>query len=165
MHVRCLHYGFSMCGGFTVHTCIYCPCSTCTLHTTRVPCTQHVYCTCVSPADYTDTRRCSMKVSAKVYTCLHTTRVRLHVSADYTRVLGDCRRRCSCWSRDPVPAPRLHCSALSAAARPAQSWPDRAGGGCCASVPTPDITRLHQPVSRLHIRDYNRCRVKMCCRL
>ena len=129
-HVRCLHYGFSMCGGFTVHMYIYCSCSTCTPHTTRVPCTQHVYCTCVSPADYTDTRRCSMKVSAKVYTCLHTTRVRLHVSADYTRVLGDCRRRCSCWSRDPVPAPRLHCSALSAAARPAQSWPDRAGGGC-----------------------------------
>ena len=129
---------------------------TCTLHTTRV---LHV---CVPCRLY---RPCSMRVSAKVYTCLHTTRVRLHVSAYYTRVLGDCRRRCSCWSRDPVPAPRLHCSALSAAARPAQSWPDRAGGGCwLVCCYTPDITRLYQPVSRLHIRDYNRCRVKMCCK-
>ena len=126
---------------------------TCTLHTTRV---LHV---CVPCRLY---RPCSMRVSAKVYTCLHTTRVRLHVSAYYTRVLGDCRRRCSCWSRDPVPAPRLHCSALSAAARPAQSWPDRAGGGCwlvCC------YTGYHQVTyTSVHIRDYNRCRVKMCCK-
>ena len=102
-HVRCLHYGFSMCGGFTVHMYIYCSCSTCTLHTTRVPFVPHVYpahntCTArvVSPTD--NTHHCRMKVSALVHTCLHTTRVRLHAC---DACAGDCRPRCSCWSRDP----------------------------------------------------------------
>ena len=119
--------------GFTVHTCIY------TVPAARVPDIPHVYpahntcsarvCPLQTKCTLDYTRVSTLHVSG--YTCLQTTRVTiLHVSADYTRVLGDCRRRCSCWSRDPVPAPRLHCSALSAAARPAQSWPDRAGGGC-----------------------------------